>query len=111
MEPKVLTDNEIIEAKKSLYDLNTYQEMTTLFKMFGDGTRLKILTVLSKQPCSVNDLSEILGMSQSAISHQLRLLKDANLVKSRKVGKVVYYSLADSHIAMIMSQGLDHVQE
>lgn len=111
MEPKKLTDEEIVEAQQSLYDLNTYQEMTTLFKMFGDGTRLKILTVLSKQPCSVNDLSEILGMSQSAISHQLSKLRKANLVKFDKKGLNVFYSLLDDHVMTIFRQALDHVLE
>lgn len=87
------------------------EDLAGFFKLFGHPTRVRILQALLISEMCVCDLSCALSMSQSAISHQLRLLKDANLVKSRKDGKVVYYSLADSHIATIMSQGLDHVQE
>jgi len=87
------------------------EDLAGFFKLFGHPTRVRILQALLISEMCVCDLSYTLSMSQSAISHQLRLLKDANLVKSRKAGKVVYYSLADSHIATIMNQGLDHVQE
>ena len=73
------------------------QDLAEFFKVFGDATRLKILYVL--------------GMSQSAISHQLRVLKQMDLVKNRREGKTIFYSLADSHIVTILSQGLDHIEE
>ena len=88
-----------------LYDL------AELFKIFGDTTRIKILYVLLESEMCVCDLAEILGMTQSAISHQLRVLKQMKLVKNRREGKTVYYSLADGHIQTIISQGMEHIAE
>ena len=82
-----------------------------LFKTFGDPTRIRILTALSRRELCVCDIAELLGMTQSAISHQLRILKQMKLVKFRRDGKTVYYSLADSHVSTILSQGIDHVTE
>lgn len=108
----VLTDNEIQTLKEDLFENEIYDEMMHLFKMYADATRLKIFTVLSKEKkCSVNDLSQILGMSQSAVSHQLSSLRKANLVDFEKVGLNVFYSLADDHVMTIFSQALDHVLE
>ena len=81
------------------------------FKAFSDKTRLRILTALVTQELCVCDIADLLGMSQSAISHQLRFLKQARLVKSRKSGKTVYYALCDDHIQTILAQGIAHVQE
>ncbi|WP_442862992.1 ArsR/SmtB family transcription factor [Agathobaculum sp.] len=81
------------------------------FKAFSDKTRLRILTALSAEELCVCDIADLLGMSQSAISHQLRFLKQARLVKSRKSGKTVYYALCDDHIQTILAQGIAHVQE
>lgn len=86
-------------------------ELSNLFKVFGDPTRIRILYALSAKELCVCDIADILGMTQSAISHQLRVLKQASLVKFRRDGKTVYYSLADSHVETILSQGLDHVRE
>ena len=86
-------------------------QMAELFKTFGDPTRIRILTALSRQEMCVCDIAELLGMSQSAISHQLRVLKQMELVKFRREGKTVFYSLADSHVSTILAQGLDHVCE
>lgn len=88
-----------------------YVALMHLFKMFADTTRLKIFTVLAVQECGVNDLSEKLGMTQSAISHQLSTLRHANLVKFRKVGQNVYYSLSDDHVMTIFKQALNHIRE
>ena len=85
--------------------------LSELFKTFGDVTRIRILTVLSKQELCVCDIADLLGMSQSAISHQLRVLKQQELVKFRRDGKTVFYSLADSHVYTILAQGLQHVNE
>ena len=74
-------------------------------------TRIKILCVLFQSELCVCDLAEVTGMTQSAISHQLRVLKQMDLVKNRRDGKTIYYSLADSHIVTILSQGLDHIEE
>ena len=87
------------------------QDLAEVFKGFGDATRLKILYVLLSSEMCVYDISAVLGMSQSAISHQLRVLKQMDLVKNRRDGKTVFYSLADAHIVTILSQGLDHIEE
>lgn len=79
--------------------------------MFADATRIKILWILLESEMCVCDLAEILGMTQSAISHQLRVLKQMKLVKNRREGKTVYYSLADGHIQTIISQGMEHIAE
>ena len=85
--------------------------LADFFKVFGDATRVKILCVLLESEMCVCDLAELLGMTQSAISHQLRVLKQMKLVKNRREGKTVYYSLADRHIQAIISQGMEHIQE
>jgi len=82
-----------------------------LFKVFGDSTRLRILYTLREKTCSVNELSESLNMNQSAISHQLRTLKDNKLIKCVRSGKNIHYSLADDHVLQIINQGLEHIQE
>lgn len=87
------------------------QDLAEFFKVFGDATRLKILYVLKCSEMCVYDIANLVGMSQSAISHQLRVLKQMDLVKNRRDGKTIYYSLADAHIVTILSQGLDHIEE
>ena len=91
--------------EEKLYDL------AELFKVFGDTTRVKILQALFSSEMCVCDIAFLLNMTQSAISHQLRVLKQARLVKYRKVGRVVYYPLDDNHIKNIFKQGLLHVEE
>ena len=91
--------------EEKLYDL------AELFKIFGDSTRIRILYVLFEAEMCVCDIAEVLGMTQSAISHQLRLLKQAKLVKNRRDGKTIYYSLADDHVRTIIYQGMEHVEE
>ena len=86
-------------------------ELADLFKVFGDATRVKILYVLLQSEMCVCDLAELLGMTQSAISHQLRVLKQTKLVKNRREGKTVFYSLADGHIQTILNQGMEHILE
>lgn len=88
-----------------LYDL------AELFKIFGDSTRVKILYALLEAELCVCDIAELLNISQSAISHQLRALKQAKLVKYRRDGRSVFYSLSDSHVRTILDQGIDHVSE
>ncbi|MBP3206249.1 MAG: helix-turn-helix transcriptional regulator [Lachnospiraceae bacterium] len=87
------------------------ENLAEFFKVFGDVTRLKILIALRCSEMCVYDISTLLNMSQSAISHQLRVLKQLDLVKNRREGKTIFYSLADSHIVTILSQGLDHIEE
>ena len=96
---------EHIPAERELNDLAEF------FKVFGDVTRLKLLSVLFHSEMCVCDLSKTLNMSQSAISHQLRILKQMKLVKNRREGKTVFYSLADGHIKTIINQGMEHIQE
>ena len=91
--------------EEDLYDLADF------FKVFADTTRIKILYVLLKQEMCVCDIAQTLEMTQSAISHQLRILKQMDLVKNRREGKTIYYSLADNHIAMILDMGLEHINE
>ena len=91
--------------EEKLYDL------AELFKIFGDTTRIRILYVLFEAEMCVCDIAEVLSMTQSAISHQLRLLKQAKLVKNRREGKTVYYSLADDHVRTIIDQGMEHIEE
>ncbi len=86
-------------------------ELADLFKIFGDPTRIKILYALSESEMCVCDIAQRLNMTQSAISHQLKILKQSKLVKNRREGKTVFYSLADGHVKTIMRHGLDHVQE
>ena len=85
--------------------------LSELFKVFGDSTRVRILYVLFDTELCVCDIANLLGMNVSAISHQLRVLKQARLVKFRRAGKTVFYSLADDHIHSILGQGMDHVRE
>jgi ArsR family transcriptional regulator, lead/cadmium/zinc/bismuth-responsive transcriptional repressor len=86
-------------------------DLADLFKVFGDSTRIKILHVLSKSEMCVCDISALLGMSQSSVSHQLKTLRQTKLVKHRRDGKVIYYSLADEHVVQIFNQGLTHLIE
>ncbi len=92
-------------AEEYLFDL------AELFKVFGDSTRIRILWALTEAEMCVCDITALLGMTQSAISHQLRVLKQARLVRHRKAGKIVYYSLDDEHIRQIFDQGLTHIKE
>lgn len=96
---------EKMPLEESLYDL------AELFKVFGDTTRIKILWALDEAEMCVCDIAVLLKMTQSAISHQLRLLKQADLVKSRREGKIVFYSLEDEHVRQIFDQGLIHISE
>jgi DNA-binding transcriptional ArsR family regulator len=82
-----------------------------IFKLLGDPTRVKLLCALSLRELCVCDLSAVLGMTQSAVSHQLRILRGAHLVKFRKQGKVVYYSLADVHVSRLLAMGVEHAEE
>ena len=91
--------------EETLYDL------AELFKIFGDSTRIRILYVLFESEMCVYDIAQLLSMTQSAISHQLRLLKQARLVKFRREGRTVIYSLSDDHVRTIINQGMAHVEE
>ncbi len=94
-----------------LPDEDTLYDLAELFKVFGDSTRVRILFALFEAEMCVCDLTETLQMTQSAVSHQLQILRSSKLVKSRREGKQVYYSLADDHVVTIIAQGLDHILE
>ena len=98
-------------GKEEMPDEEILYDLAELFKVFGDSTRVRILYALFESERCVYDIAELLGMNQSAISHQLRVLKQARLVKYRREGKSVIYALADDHIKTIFDQGLEHVLE
>lgn len=97
-------------VKEGMLDEKTFLELADLFKVLGDYTRIKIIYALFKKELCVCDIAEVLQMSQSSISHQLRTLKAARLVKFRKEGKSVYYSLDDDHISQLFNAGLEHIE-
>lgn len=99
----------ICAARAELLPEDTVQQLADTFKILGEPTRIKILCVLARQEMCVCDIAETLQMGQSAISHQLRVLRSARLVKFRKDGKEAWYSLDDDHVVGLMRQGLDHI--
>ena len=101
----------VCQAKAEMLPENTIRQLAETFKLLGDGTRIKILSVLSRREMCVCDIAETLSMGQSAISHQLKILKQSRLVKSRREGKSIFYSLADEHVETIISKGREHIEE
>lgn len=110
-EELVVHDQVVQAVLKELPSQERIQQLADFYKVFGDATRVKILCVLLRSEMCVCDLAQTLSMTQSAISHQLRVLKQMRLVKNRREGKTVYYSLADGHIQNIISQGMEHITE
>ena len=113
---EVCCSNELHEdivdsVRAKMPDTEMLYELAELFKVFGDTTRVRILYALSAQQMCVCDIADLLDMTHSSISHQLRVLKQARLVKFRKEGKTVFYSLDDCHISQIFSCGLEHIEE
>lgn len=106
-----MTEDIVKKIEEKMPPEEELQDLADFFKVFGDATRLKILNVLLCSEMCVYDIATVLGMSQSAISHQLRVLKQMDLVKNRREGKTIFYALADTHISTILSQGLDHIEE
>lgn len=104
-------DDVVKKVKEHMPETQELQDLADFFKVFGDSTRIKILYVLWQSEMCVCDLAQALSMTQSAISHQLRVLKQMKLVTNRRDGKTVFYSLADSHIKTIMNQGMEHIKE
>jgi Predicted transcriptional regulators len=107
----VIHEDIVNMVKEKMPDEENLYDLAELFKVFGDSTRIRILWALAESEMCVCDISILLNMTQSAISHQLRVLKQARLVKHRKDGKVVYYSLDDAHVKQIFDQGLVHISE
>lgn len=104
-------DDVVIRLQNALLNVDQYNELGTLFKMFADPTRLKILSLLFQEELCVCDISCLLEMSQSAVSHQLSVLRQNRLIKYRREGKNIYYSLDDEHIQLIYNAGLTHILE
>ena len=103
---------EVVDAvRERMPDDDLLLDLADCFKLFSDSTRLKILYALMEAEMCVCDISVLLGMTKSSVSHQLRVLKQSNLVKYRKAGRVIYYSLADDHVRTICRMGMEHVRE
>ncbi len=106
-----LHEDALKKVRECIPDEDELYNLTELFRIFGDSTRVRILYALSAAELCVCDIAALLGLSQSAVSHQLRALKSVRLVKSRRDGRTVYYSLDDSHVQAIIDQGLEHIRE
>ena len=106
----VIHEETVRRVRKSMPEDKDFHDLANLYKMFSDYTRVKILWALSRSQMCVCDLAVLLGMTKSAISHQLKSLRLSNLVKYEKQGKVVYYSLADTHVKDIFAKGFEHVK-
>ena len=104
-------DEGVKAVKEKMPDEDELYDLAEIFKVFGDSTRIKILYVLFEQEMCVCDIAQLLNMTQSAMSHQLKILKQSRLVKNRREGKAVFYSLADGHVRSIINQGLEHIEE
>jgi DNA-binding transcriptional ArsR family regulator len=107
----VIHEAVVAEVRSKMPDEEVLMDLADLFKVFGDSTRVRILSALQHSEMCVCDIAALLGMTKSAISHQLRALRQTRLVKHRKDGKLVYYSFDDEHIGGIFAQGLSHVRE
>ena len=110
-EENILHEDIIARVRENMPSSDKVMRVSELFKVFGDITRSNIICVLFQAEMCVCDIANILGMTQSAISHQLRVLKQNQLVKFRREGKTIYYSLADDHVTTIINQGMDHIRE
>lgn len=108
---EIVCTHEDILSRVHMPDEDTLYNLTELFRILGDSTRIRILYVLFEAEMCVCDIAQLLGMTQSAISHQLRALKNTHLVKCRREGKTVFYALADDHVKTIVDQGLAHIAE
>ena len=110
-EDKCIHADRLEKVRAGLPDEDELYDLAELFKVFGDSTRIRILFVLFEAEVCVCDLAQVLNMTQSAISHQLKILKQNHLVKNRREGKSIFYSLADDHVRTMIAQGLEHVEE
>lgn len=107
----IIHEDVVNDVREHMPDDDNLIDLADFFKVFGDSTRVKILSALLLADMCVCDIAVLLGMTKSSISHQLRVLKQSKLVKNRKDGKIVYYSLADDHVKTIFDQGLRHISE
>ncbi len=110
-EAREVHNDAVAKAKGFMPPYDTVEGLADFFKIFGDGTRVRILLALDSGEMCVCDISETLGMSMSAVSHQLRMLRDAKLVTSRREGRSIYYSLCDEHVRIVLETALEHIGE
>ena len=110
-ESEVIHEEAVAEVRGKLSEAEEYAELASLLKLFGDPTRVRLLHALELRELCVCDLAALLGVTKSAVSHQLKMLRLANLVKPRREGQVVYYSLADDHVRAILEMGFEHIRE
>ena len=108
---EIFHEDLIASVERDLPEDEVLYDLAELFKMFADSTRVKILYALFESELCVCDIAKVLNLTQSAVSHQLRILKGGKLVKYRREGKVVFYSLADDHVRSIIEMGMDHISE
>lgn len=107
----VIHEDVVEKVKSELPPDEILYDLAELFKVFGDTTRIRILYAIFESELCVNDMAQLLGLSQTAVSHQLRVLKNNKLVRFRKEGKIVFYSLDDDHVRSIIEMGMEHVEE
>lgn len=107
----ILDSEKLSQIDSQIPEDEVLYDLADLFKIFGDTTRIKILYALRESELCVGDIADLLKMNQSAVSHQLKILKQSKLVKFRREGKTMWYSLADSHVVAIIDQGMEHIQE
>ena len=105
------TCSHVQDLRSTLFDADLVTDLADTFKVLGDATRVRILDVLSRQELCVGDIAEVLGLSESAVSHQLRLLRNARLVRQRRAGQQMFYALDDLHVIRLFTQAHEHVQE
>ncbi len=110
-ENNVVHESVVEKVAKNIADEDLLYDVAELFKIFGDSTRIRILSALLQEELCVCDICSLLNMTKSAVSHQLRILRQAKLVKNRRSGKEIYYSLDDDHVAKIINLALEHAQE
>ena len=110
-ECEIIHEDVVRDVRKQVLDQESYITLATLFKLFGDSTRIRILHALEQHELCVCDLAALLGVTKSAVSHQLKSLRIARLVTYRKEGQNVYYSLADDHVKRILDLGYEHISE
>ena len=108
---RIIHDEKVYEARQTALDDTATDDLCQTFKALGDPSRLKILWALDHQEMCVCDLAALLGITESAVSHQLRLLRTLRLVKNRRAGTILYYRLADDHVSMLVSIALEHILE
>ena len=108
----ICTHEDVVKkVRQEMPDEDTLYDLSELFRIFGDSTRIKILYALHDSELCVQDIADAVQLSQSAVSHQLRVLKDSKLVRFRREGKTVFYALDDDHVRSILSMGMDHIEE